>query len=156
MDKTDFGKKGFTILETMVVMSVIMIISAFAAPYLQQWSKNSEYRAAARHVVSVLRETRSSAINKNLEHRIEFEPENKRFRVLRGNQSMSSSSWDTVASDWQSFPAGVQFYANVHAIHLNPNGTANGGTISIQDEMHVTKYEVRVTQTGRIRIPSVL
>jgi len=150
------GIKGFTIMEAMVVMVIITILSIFAVPYSQQWIRNSEYKAAARSMVNILRATRSNAINKNLEHRVEFETGNKRFRVIQGNKSIDSNEWNTVISDWQSLPPSVSFSANVEAIHMNPNGTANGGTISILDNMQVTKYEVCVTKTGRIRIPAAL
>jgi prepilin-type N-terminal cleavage/methylation domain-containing protein len=148
------GTKGFTIMEAMVVMVIITILSIFAVPYSQQWIRNSEYKAAARSMVNILRAARSNAINKNLEHRVEFETGNKRFRIIQGNKSIDSNEWNTVISDWQSLPPGVSFSANVEAIHMNPNGTANGGTISILDNMQVTKYEVCVTKTGRIRIPA--
>ncbi len=150
------GIKGFTLMEIMVVIILITVLSLFAVPYSQLWIRNSEYKAAARNMVNVLRETRSKAINKNLEHRVEFEQGNKRFRVTQGNKSIDSDEWNTIVSDWQSLPGGVHFFANIDAIHLNPNGTASGGTISIQDDMRATKYEVCVTKTGRIRIPAVL
>lgn len=150
------GIKGFTIMEAIVVIVIITILSLFAVPYSRQWIRNSEYKAAARSMVNILRATRSNAINKNLEHRVEFESGKKRFRIMQGNKSIDSNEWKTVISDWQSLPPGVSFFANVEAIHMNPNGTANGGTISILDNMQVTKYEVCVTKTGRIRIPAAL
>ncbi len=66
------GIKGFTIMEAIVVMFIITILSLFAVPYSQQWIRNNEYKAAARSMVNILRATRSNAINKNLEHRLEF------------------------------------------------------------------------------------
>ncbi len=150
------GIKGFTIMEAMVVMVIITILSLFAVPYSQQWIRNNEYKAAARRTVNILRAARSNAINKNLEHRVEFESGRKRFRMMQGNKSIDSTEWNTVVSDWQSLPDGIYIFANVEAIHMNPNGTANGGTISILDDMQATKYEVCVAKTGRIRIPAAL
>ncbi len=150
------GMKGFTIVEAMVVMVSITILSLFAVPYSHQWIRNSEYKSAARSMVNILRATRSNAINNNLEHRVEFESGRKRFRVMQGNKSINSNEWNTVVSDWQSLPDGIYIFANVEAIHMNPNGTANGATISILDDMQTTKYEVCVTKTGRIRIPAAL
>ncbi len=78
-------------MEAMVVMVIITILALFAVPYSQQWIRNSEYKAAARSMVNILRAMRNNAINKNLEHRVEFESGAKRFRVIQGNKSIDSN-----------------------------------------------------------------
>jgi prepilin-type N-terminal cleavage/methylation domain-containing protein len=146
------GIKGFTMLEMMIVLAVIMILSTIALPYSLQWIRNTEHRTAARSLLNILRETRSRAISTNFEHRVEVESVNKRFRVVQGNRADNSSEWNFIVCDWRCLPAGIHLSSNVNAVHLNSNGTANGGTIKIQDNTNVTKYEVRITRTGRIRI----
>ncbi len=145
--------RGITFFELLVVMALISILSAIAAPVYSQWSGNIEYRSVARRVFQVLREARSRAIVTCLEHRVEFDPENKRYRVTQGNRNFNSESWNTVIYDWEQCPNNVRLEANVLAIHLNPNGTANAGTISILDDAHKTRYEIKVARTGRMRIP---
>lgn len=150
------SKTGFTLIEVIIVVSLVMLLSAIAVPSYVQWSRNAEYRVSARNIFYLLRETRSKAITSNLEHRVEFEPVNRRYRVIRGNRSSNSANWNTVICDWIVLPPKVQLDINVDVIHMNTNGTANGGTIKIQDNANTTKYEVRIARTGRIRIPVVL
>ncbi len=158
MDNEDSKKMqgvcGFTLLELLVVIALVLIISAVSVPVYSQWVNNLEYRTTARSVFHALREARSMAVATCLEHRVEFDPLNRRYRVIRGNRGFNSNDWNTVIYDWRQCPPGVNFGANIPAIHLNPNGTANAGTISIQDGTHKTRYEVRVGRTGRIRIPT--
>ncbi len=145
---------GFTMVEVLIVVSVIAVLSALSVPVYAQWLGNAEYRASARSVLYSLREARSKAIATNREHRVEFEPAQRKYRITRGNKSINSFSWDTVYG-WTVLPDGVIMNANIETIHLNVNGTANGGTIKIQDASRTTRYEVRVARTGRIHIPTV-
>jgi prepilin-type N-terminal cleavage/methylation domain-containing protein len=144
---------GLTLMELMITVAIVAAISAIAVPASHQWIHNAEYRATARSIVNVLREARSRAIAGNLEHKVEFETLNRRYRVIRGNRASNSADWSTVVCDWTAFPEGVHVTSNVGAIHINTNGTANGGTISIQDNEMRIRFEVRVARTGRIRIP---
>jgi Tfp pilus assembly protein FimT len=140
-------------MERMITVAIVAVISAIAVPASHQWIHNAEYRATARSSVNVLREARSRAIAGKLEHKVEFEMLNRRYRVIRGNRVSNSADWSTVVFDWTAFPEGVNVTINVDAIHINTNGTANGGTISIQDNEMRTPYGVRMARTGRIRIP---
>jgi prepilin-type N-terminal cleavage/methylation domain-containing protein len=146
------AERGFTLTELIVVLALLTVLSAISIPPFVQWISNAKYRASARNIMSILRETKSKAITSNLEHRVEFESNNRRYRVQRGNRSSNSNDWGTVIYDWTIFPSGVNMNANVATIHLNPNGTASGGTIAIQNAISKTMFEVRIASTGRIRI----
>jgi type II secretion system protein H len=148
-----YFKQGFTLTELMVVVAIMMILAGIALPLYIQWLQSTEYRTSARTILCTLRETRSMAITTNLEHRVEFDNANRRYRVMRGNRSSNSSDWNTVARDWNVLPPMVHIHANVEKIHLNPTGMANPGTIEIRDTAANKKYEIRVANTGRARIP---
>ncbi len=147
-----FFKKGFTIIEVMVVIIIAAILSSIALPSYIEWRKSIQYHASARSIVLAFREARARAIASNYEHRIEFENANRRFRIMRGNRASSSSDWSTVVSSWYVLPQEVCMHANVTKIHLNPMGTANAGTVAIQDENGQIKCQVRILSTGRARI----
>jgi hypothetical protein len=102
----------------------------------------------------ILRDARSRAITLNREHRVEFDAARNSYRVTQGNRGTHSIAWETVVFDWMTPPPAVRLAANIDHIHLNTNGTANQGTVRIQDATSNTRYEVRVTRTGRFRITS--
>ena len=87
---------------------------------------------------------------------MEYETEKGRYRLMQGDRSVNSSHWDTIVYDWTVLPPGVHLESNVNAVHLNTNGTSNGGTICIQDASKKTRFKVIVASTGRIRIPWIL
>lgn len=56
------NKRGFTLVELIVVMAVLAIMLIAAAPALNDWLKNVEYESVARDIFSGLREARSLAV----------------------------------------------------------------------------------------------
>jgi prepilin-type N-terminal cleavage/methylation domain-containing protein len=145
--------RGFTLVELFVVLALIGTLASLAAFLYSRWVDNIVYRSTASHVFHLLREARSRAIATCLEHRVEFDSKNNRYRVTQGDRNINSGNWSTIVYDWAVCPPNVDLDANIDAIHLNPNGTANAGTISILDNTRKTRYEVKVARTGRIRIP---
>jgi type II secretion system protein H len=144
--------RGITLIELLAVVAIMAILSVIAIPHVVDWRNNIEYRIAARAIVLALREARSRAICTNREHRIEIEQKTKRIIMKQGDRPFDSTDWNTVVKEWNTIPEKVLIKTNVDRIHLNPNGTANGGTITIQDTFSVKKYEVRIGRTGRVRI----
>lgn len=149
-----YNQNGFTLTELMIVVLIVSVLSALAIPSFLQWRQNLEFRKTTRDLVSILREAKSRSIKTNLEHRVEYAATNKQYRMTQGNRSNNSTSWNTVVYDWTELPSGVRIDANVNTIQMNTNGTANGGTILIQNDELKTVYEIRVARTGRIRIPA--
>jgi Tfp pilus assembly protein FimT len=144
--------QGFTVLELLIILALMGVISAMSLPAFAQWRQNVRYKDATRNIVYMLREARSRAISINREHRVELDPVNGRYRMTQGDSAQDSTNWDTVVQDWIPLQAEVAIESNVSSIHFNPNGTANAGTISIQDTGHVTRYRIRIVSIGRIRV----
>jgi prepilin-type N-terminal cleavage/methylation domain-containing protein len=145
--------KGVTLIELLVVMAIIAGLIAMAVPMYSHWRDNLEFRQAARNVASMLREAKNRAISMNREHRVEFEPADRRYIMKQGNRANNSSQWDAVSQEWTVLPAGVNMSANIPALHFDPNGTSNLGTVCILDSSLAVRYRVKVARTGRIYIP---
>ena len=146
---------GMSTLELIVVVGIIVTLSAIAIPISAQWKGNMACRNAARGVFNALRESRCRAIATSLEHRVEFDQVNNRYRIVKGNKGIGSTSWDAIVCDWVPLPADVDLVTNVDAIHHNSLGSSNAGTIGIRAIASMKTYSVVVASTGRIRIPSI-
>jgi Tfp pilus assembly protein FimT len=162
------GTGGFSLIELMIVIGVVMVMVVIAAPSYIQWQQNLRYRDTARDVASMLREGRARAISTNREYRVELLIGGGQFRLTRGNSSSGSGVWTEVRA-WQTNPAGVNFAQgsgglcpsgadvnvefNPNGTAINPDGSTNDITLCVQDDGGANRYQLAITpRTGRIRM----
>lgn len=60
-----FKKSGFTLVELMVVVAVIGIVAALAAPSYRAWIQNTKVRTAAESILNGMQKARSEALMRN-------------------------------------------------------------------------------------------
>ena len=65
--------KGFTFIETTVVLVIIAFISAFSFPFFAKYLNRTKLESASRDITSTLRVARSYAITQNSEYLVRFE-----------------------------------------------------------------------------------
>jgi Tfp pilus assembly protein FimT len=102
------GENGFTLIEALVIMTMIAVLAAIAFPSFSKMQKQGVYKEASRSIANTLRHTRSLAISEHWEHQVEFDIAGKRYRVNRGDRANGSTGWDQVIQDWTSFSDSVQ------------------------------------------------
>jgi type IV fimbrial biogenesis protein FimT len=167
------NEKGFSLIEALVVLAVLLFLSGLSVPNYLQWHQNARYKGAARDIASILREARARAISTNRQHRVEFDIDNaggldnaiQEYRLTQGNRSSGSTNWNTVIRNWVGYPASVSTKQGAGAncnstndvnIQLNPDGTATpvGTTnICIINGVGGIQYNISVNATtGRVRI----
>ena len=136
---------GFTILELLIVISIISIISAFSFPHLLNWQTSLLGRLTAQRIASDLRLAKIEALRTGATTKITFDPAQDLF-IYRGCNSQPKIV---------NFPKGVDLYTtnfSQHTISFYPTGTpSRGGTITIRVNgklMYLTITPV----TGRVRI----
>ncbi len=154
-----FNKKGFSLIETLIVAALIGILSAIAVPMLIQWSSNLMYKEAAWGITSQSRLAKQMALANNLECRVELDINGKRYRLTQGNLPFNSTAW-TVIKGWTGLESQVKWAtgalcdgnANIN-IGFRPNGSADSGVICVEDSGNVLKYRVTINPTtGRVYI----
>jgi len=157
--------RGFTLLEIIIVISIMGVLAAISTPTFLDWAREARYRDAARGVASALREARSRAISTNQECDVEFDIDTRHYWLSQGG---------TTVFDYGTFPAEVKMAtgedcdnisgdgtsASDNAIQFNPNGTSgSSGTadshyVCVLDNSGSRKFKSGVTSTttGRIAI----
>jgi type II secretion system protein H len=167
------SKAGFTLIEVLMVMIIMGIMLAIALPSFMGWRENLKYRETAREVASMLREAKSRAITNNQEQQVQFDPNQPNVSTRYGMRAstrayMCLSDWTSVSAvtNWTILDPQVKIVAATKTVadplldtnppgslQFTPNGAASAvGTVSIQDISGVTRFNVNVTQTGRISV----
>jgi general secretion pathway protein H len=139
---------GLSLLELLVVLSIMAIVAAIAGPYLAGGVSAAELKGAAREVAAGLRLARSEALSQRREARLVVDLERRTFRVdgdarehalPKGTGLKLFTAQNDLVSD------------RVGAIRFYPDGGSNGGRLTIAAGER--KYEVDVDWlTGRITI----
>jgi prepilin-type N-terminal cleavage/methylation domain-containing protein len=78
------SNRGFTMMELLVVMALVVIVAAIAIPSLQGSTARNAVWTASEQIGSQIRQARLKAISRNMSFRVRFDcPEEGQFRVLK-------------------------------------------------------------------------
>lgn len=152
------NEKGYTLLETLVVLAIVAAVSAIAIPRFYTWRQSALYKEAAWGVVSAMRLARDSALSTNLEHRVEFDLDAKRYRLATGNLPSGSTSW--TGGPWTELGSEVKWSSGSACdgtadlnVRFRTNGSTDSSVICVKDVENAVKYRVAVNSTsGRAAI----
>lgn len=159
---------GFTLIEMVIVVTVIAVLAAIGIPEMVSMRANQQYRQAASQAALMLRTARSDAIAQNLQFLVAFKPMSSSLQLIQGSQPYGTPAggYATVL-EREVVPPAVQLRSgaagdstqNVY-VQFNPNGTAlltspdgvtpSDGNLSVGDQQNVQVYLVTATPTGRI------
>lgn len=73
---------GFTLIELIIVMFILVVMMAVAAPAFSRMHQSSSLRAAARTTLASFRYARSMAVTRQTEVRLIFSDESRSFQLL--------------------------------------------------------------------------
>ena len=139
------NRKGVTLIEVIVVLVIIAIAATLAIPNIAAWLPRYRLRTATRDVVSTMRTAQMKAVSTNLEHGVQFYPEEGGYTVYHG----------TTEGPKQLLPSGIRFHeitlAGNHAV-FNPNSTSSSGSVTLRNKRDAEKKIVLFAATGRIRV----
>lgn len=147
-------ERGFTLVETIVVIGLMGILVAIAVPSLYSWSQSAECKEAAWGLVADMRLGKQSALSTNLEHRVEVDMDGRRYRLVRGNRASLSTAW-TAVNSWKPLSHKVRWSSGAACdgtadldVVFRPNGAAETEVLCIKDATNAVKYRVSVNATS--------
>jgi len=148
--------KGITMIEIVIVLTIIGVLSAMALPPYLQWRRSIEARETARDFVNILRKAKSEALRTNLEQEVGFNSVLRQYGKRQGNQAYNSTAWSAMtAADWTNIKPEVTSTPTI-SIQFYPNGTstnsflASSATLTVQDTAGTRQFVVSVSNTGTI------
>ena len=142
------GAEGFTLLELLVVLTILVLIIAVVPPLLEGPMGTAELKGAARHIAAGLRYARSHAVARNHEAVFELDLEARRYRVsgLQRRYQLPRGLGLKLYAARSEFSN-----AQTGAIRFFPDGSSTGGRVTVS--LNPRTYEVDVNWlTGRVTV----
>jgi general secretion pathway protein H len=156
-------------MELVIVLVLIGLSSALAAPSLSRIAKTVELRAAAQTISGILRYYRSEAVHKGKVQQILFDADHREVRVQAVATDSEKGGKETEErkgpAKKYALPEGIQlkeikipspqYPSDVPTIEFYPNGGSNGGSV-ILEESENKGYQIKVNfLTGMVEIKGV-
>jgi general secretion pathway protein H len=130
-------KRGFSLVELIIVLLLISLAVSLVIPSLFRLSKTAELKGMAQKVSAILRYCRSESIRRGQVYQVLFDSHAREIRV----QSVEEVEEQERVIQRYALPEGIQieevkipppqYLTEVPAIEFYPNGGSNGGSILV-------------------------
>ncbi|MEM6672663.1 MAG: prepilin-type N-terminal cleavage/methylation domain-containing protein [Planctomycetota bacterium] len=158
---TDAARRGFTLVELMVVVGVVGIGMALVTSSIDSLLPKERLNTGVREMTAVLRDTRSQAIGRGLEFFIEYDLAEERYRrvtpfVLGGGRfdPESDEESERVFGEWSNLPDGVEIesvgmsgevYTDERVFaRFDPRGAASDHQVVLSQPQYENYYTIEV------------
>jgi prepilin-type N-terminal cleavage/methylation domain-containing protein len=153
--RTACGQQGFSLLEAMVVVTIMVILSSVMLPSYVRMANRTRLNGATRELVSDIMRVRMQSVSQSKQFMIQCN--GARYQIFRdnnGNGLFESSELFSVREVARVY-SGVNVSGpsgTTSALVFNPRGTVTGSTVSVTNSMGTKRVVVNIA--GRVRVES--
>lgn len=157
--KNLMNKRGFTLIEVVIVAVIIGIISTIAIPRFGKVMTRLKMKTSGRDIISQLRLARSYAVSQKKPFGVYFDIENNQYVLFEDMVNLSSKTYDYGDSTIKTLtlPGDINFsYSsfNNDVVIFKANGsTSSSGSVDLYSEEVYDYLMIDVlASTGRVRM----
>jgi type IV fimbrial biogenesis protein FimT len=152
--------RGFTMIELMVVIVVIGITAAMAAPMFTRIIPRIKTKAEARNILNFMREARSRAIAENTQYGVYLNINNRQYILFKDTTNPSTAiyeSADSTAIGPITLDPNVVYsstsFANNCVVFLPTGAASQSGSVNINSTQSDAAYSIAVlAATGKCKL----
>lgn len=145
-NKERSGTGGFTLIEVMIVLALMAIMAAFAAPSLQGYMTKNRLSGAARVVMTDLMQARSLAATENTRFKVTFSGNSYTIYRIESDASETERLSRNIEAEYSD----VTMTSNQNFVFQATRTVAAGGTVTLTNPGGTRS--VVVSNAGRVRI----
>lgn len=133
---------AFTLIELVLVLAMLAMLMALAAPSLRGWGQGARLRNGTDQLLTATRWARTQAISTAVVHRLEAGPDGTAFRVVAQDPEL-------VATNEYAHP--IQLPSNLRVEIMRPDGVA--GMVDFHPNGRLTPALIRlISDAGEVVI----
>lgn len=147
------GRGGFTLIEILIVISIVGIMATLASTNVMSWMDHTSAVGFQRELLGRCADARTRAMSSNLQHRLRIDLAGETVTLQRGNAGTGSSAWSPIGNDIVgsrgagvqkiAYDNGTEILASTYHFIFNP-----GGQVLAQDNssnIHpITRAKIRL------------
>jgi type IV fimbrial biogenesis protein FimT len=151
---------GFTLVELLAVIGLLVIVTAIGAPYYLSYQRAQETNGAARELITALNQARQLAITRSTSFSVESQTNpNNRLRLCSGTTTPcpGGTVWTGGGSDasgWRVLDSGARITQNPRITFSSLGAATANGSLRVQNSSGTGCLDVVVSASGRVRITS--
>jgi prepilin-type N-terminal cleavage/methylation domain-containing protein len=148
------NKNGFTLVEMLVVIAIIILVSVVAVPAITPFLKGQRLNKGARIVQAQAMAARVMAINSRKNRRLVFDSTYSKLSIIDENSAVVGKA-EFLPGTIEFGTGDVIWTAGTSTVSFDPNGSADTSTlgtdtVTIQDKQGNTKNLKIISYTGQI------
>lgn len=138
---------AFSLIELIVIMAIVGMLAALAAPSLGRWLTIMRINATARAIASHMQLSRMLAISQNTTFRLNVSVDDGTYQI----QKRTGGTWEDV-KELETLPAGITLVSASGSPEFESLGTTpENATIVVRNALGSTRT-IHVSTVGRVTI----
>lgn len=155
-------RSAFTLVELIVVMFVLVVMMAVAAPSFSRMHQSSSLRACARTMVATFRYARGLAVTRQTEVRLIFSDDSRSYQIMTRRPTETEEMFvpeRTEIGRQHKLPVGINAAMTKGAsmedeklLAFHPNGSTDEAVLTLTNRSGQTMYVTLFPATGRAAV----